>query len=84
MNQGDHRIMERAQELLDAKTRGKEHLQLRAERVVREADVIRVLVTHASDAHLEDFVYILAAVEADLDIEDQEIVLLVPVADEAA
>lgn len=80
----DGELLRRAQQLLEQKSNRTTGLDLRAVGVSHDADIVRIHVSHAKDAHLEDYVHILAAVEADLDVDDEITVLLVPVVDEAA
>lgn len=84
MNDADAELLRRAQRLLEEKTKSRSDLKLRAIDVTHDADITQILISHADGAYLEDYVHILAAVEADLDVKDDVTVLLVPVAEEAA
>jgi len=84
MKQTDAELLEKAQRLLAEKSQDRPDLKLNATEVARDSDIVRVLVSHAEGAYLEDYVHILASVEADLDVDDDVTVILVPVVDEEA
>jgi len=80
----DMQLLEKAQKLIDRFASRTAGLDLRAVEVVRDAEIVRVLISHAQGAQIEDYVHVLASVEAELDVEDGMTLILVPVADEAA
>lgn len=80
----DAELLRQVQDLIDRHTNRTTGLDLRAVEVIREPDVVRVLIAHAEHAQIEDFVHVLAQVEAEMDIGDDAILILQPIAGEAA
>lgn len=80
----DARLLHEAQRLLDERGQRLTNLRLIAEAIMRDAGIVQVLVRPTRAVHSEEYIHVLAAVEAELDVDDDETVLLVPVADEAA
>ena len=86
MKNDNKQILDRVQNLLNQKSKGKEHLQLQTKNVERDDNVIRVFITSAKDTRLEDYIHILSEIEYKTQDEiDQEsegnfppIILLVP------
>lgn len=79
----DVKLLEAVQGLLNKHAETPE-FDLRAIEVIREPDLIRVLIAHAERAHIEDYVRVLARVEAEIDIGDELTLILQPIASDAA
>jgi len=83
-NNADNQLLKEAQRLLDHHAHRLTDLSLKAVTVNRHDGIVQILVRPSRMVHSEEFVSVLAAVESDLDAGQGDLVLLVPVIDEAA
>lgn len=78
-SRSDQELQEEVQKLLDHHGRRLTNLQLQVEGVFRDDNIVRILVRPSRPVHSEDYVYVLAAVESDMDTSNGMTILLVPV-----